>query len=100
VYNLFSTFISNGKSVGDIIQKIKLINTKKGVESKLSFLIRSILKSIAIFVIADLDQTSIIYFIIIIILVFPIKIVTKEYTYYSFLGLGLRSTYIDTENMK
>ena len=98
LYTWLSTFLSNGQSIGDIIQKIILINTKKGERSKSFFLIRSVIKSAVIFLIAGFDQTNLVYLIIIVLLFFPIKIVTKDFTYYSFLSLGFRTTYINTKD--
>ncbi len=100
-YTFLSTFLSDGQSIGDIFQKIVLINTKKDhVKSKTFFLIRSVIKSSFIFLIADFDQTSIITTILLIVILFPIKIITKEYTYYSFLNFGFKLIYINKEDLK
>ncbi len=73
--------------------KIKLIDTKSGKPNRKKFLIRMLLKTFILFVIADIENVSMIMYAIILVIV-PIKFKNANYTFYSLLGLGTNSTYV------
>lgn len=97
INGVFCTFLTNGQSIGDTLFKISLVNVKNGINSKLKFFMHYLAKSIAIFMITDLDILDLFGIIIVILFIVPIKIQVKEQNYYSMLNLGFKSTYINVK---
>ncbi|MHB2149762.1 RDD family protein [Calditrichota bacterium LG25] len=97
-YGILSTFFETGQTVGDKIMNILLINTKNGKPSRLGSLIRIIYKAYILFVIADIENVSLIMYSFILI-IFPFKFKKSNYTYYSLLSLGTNSIYIKKRNV-
>jgi len=96
-YGIFSTFFETGQTVGDKMMNILLINTKNGKPSRLVSLIRIIYKSYILFVIADIENVSLIMYSFFLI-IFPFKFKKSNYIYYSLLSLGTNSIYIEKRN--
>jgi hypothetical protein len=92
LYGISLLFINEGRSFGDKIMNIQLINAKTGKRSSLLFLFKITIKSLIFLSLAEIQFYG--FSMIILILIFPLKIKAKNNIYYSVMNLGCQATYI------